>query len=91
MLNLSLTQHVRPRPQGNQFDTLQNNSYYGNFGLCGAPLSRTCDEPQSTPSIDHRQGTGLAGNLYCSDIDVEQRSEWLWVILHLSQEDQNGC
>ncbi|XP_052178174.1 receptor-like protein 7 [Diospyros lotus] len=31
-------------PKGNQFNTFQNNSYEGNSGLCGDPLSRHCGE-----------------------------------------------
>ncbi|XP_052177648.1 receptor-like protein 6 [Diospyros lotus] len=31
-------------PKGHQFNTFQNNSYEGNSGLCGEPLSRNCAE-----------------------------------------------
>ncbi|KAJ0733405.1 putative leucine-rich repeat domain superfamily [Helianthus annuus] len=30
-------------PQGKQFNTFENNSYLGNPGLCGKPLSKECD------------------------------------------------
>ncbi|GAB4856618.1 hypothetical protein Ancab_040495 [Ancistrocladus abbreviatus] len=35
----------------NQFETFQNDSYEGNIGLCGSPLSKKCgkDEGQSPP------------------------------------------
>ncbi|KAD7117664.1 hypothetical protein E3N88_04932 [Mikania micrantha] len=29
-------------PRGNQFNTFDNNSYMGNHGLCGKPLSKDC-------------------------------------------------
>jgi Leucine-rich repeat (LRR) protein len=41
-------------PRGKQFDTFQNNSFEGNPGLCGRPLTKTCknsDELPSQPSI----------------------------------------
>jgi Leucine-rich repeat (LRR) protein len=43
-----------PIPQGKQFGTFENNSFEGNPGLCGRPLTKTCanfDEPTSQPSI----------------------------------------
>ncbi|KAI9095374.1 hypothetical protein K1719_026408 [Acacia pycnantha] len=52
-LNLSHNQLEGMIPKGKQFDTFQNDSYEGNLGLCGAPLSKTCniDERESpTPS-----------------------------------------
>ncbi|XP_031252290.1 receptor-like protein 33 isoform X2 [Pistacia vera] len=58
VLNLSYNQLVGSIPQGNQFYTFQNDSYIGNFGLCGSPLSRKCirDEPPSpVPSIYHEE------------------------------------
>jgi hypothetical protein len=54
MLNLSQNQLIGPIPQGKQFDTFQNDSYYGNLGLCGLPLSikcRTDASPLPSPSI----------------------------------------
>ncbi|KAM3698938.1 hypothetical protein ACJW31_06G224300 [Castanea mollissima] len=41
-LNLSRNQLTGPIPQGKQFGTFENNSYYGNLGLCGFPLSIKC-------------------------------------------------
>ncbi|XP_059449495.1 receptor-like protein 9DC3 [Corylus avellana] len=33
-----------PIPRGNQLDTFQNNSFGGNTGLCGSPLSKKCGD-----------------------------------------------
>ncbi|XP_031276222.1 receptor-like protein 9DC3 [Pistacia vera] len=56
VLNLSYNQLVGYIPQGNQFNTFQNDSYIGNLGLCGSLLSKKCgnDVPSSPiPSIYH--------------------------------------
>ncbi|KAI9071922.1 hypothetical protein K1719_046108 [Acacia pycnantha] len=53
ILNLSQNQLEGMIPKGKQFNKFQNDSYEGNLGLCGAPLSKTCntDEGESpTPS-----------------------------------------
>uniref|UniRef100_A0A2N9EGC0 Disease resistance R13L4/SHOC-2-like LRR domain-containing protein n=1 Tax=Fagus sylvatica TaxID=28930 RepID=A0A2N9EGC0_FAGSY len=50
VLNLSQNQLTGPIPQGKQFDTFQNDSYYGNLGLCGPPLSIKCSKDASQPS-----------------------------------------
>ncbi|CAL5390992.1 unnamed protein product [Camellia sinensis] len=36
-------------PRGNQFDTFENNSYDGNSGLCGYPLSKLCGNSEASP------------------------------------------
>ncbi|XP_039158986.1 receptor like protein 22-like [Eucalyptus grandis] len=38
-----------PIPQLNQFTTFENNSFGGNFGLCGGPLTKKCGNPIETP------------------------------------------
>ncbi|KAL4618741.1 hypothetical protein ACB092_06G033000 [Castanea dentata] len=50
MLNLSQNQLIGPIPQGKQFNTFGNESYDGNSGLCGFPLSIKCstNEPPAT-------------------------------------------
>ncbi|KAK7818028.1 receptor-like protein 33 [Quercus suber] len=44
VLNLSENHLVGPIPVGNQFNTFANVSYFGNLGLCGLPLTRTCGD-----------------------------------------------
>ncbi|XVE84703.1 hypothetical protein DITRI_Ditri17bG0034500 [Diplodiscus trichospermus] len=43
-LNLSYNQLGGSIPQSNQFNTFSNDSYKGNPGLCGPPLSWKCNE-----------------------------------------------
>ncbi|GLT47988.1 hypothetical protein SLA2020_216330 [Shorea laevis] len=50
VLNLSNNHLVGRIPQGNQFNTFGNGSYEGNFGLCGIPLSKSCDGSGTPPS-----------------------------------------
>ncbi|GLT83742.1 hypothetical protein SLE2022_020140 [Rubroshorea leprosula] len=49
-LNLSNNHLVGRIPQGNQFNTFGNDSYEGNLGLCGFPLSKSCDGNGTQPS-----------------------------------------
>ncbi|XVE53082.1 hypothetical protein DITRI_Ditri02bG0176100 [Diplodiscus trichospermus] len=42
VLNLSYNNLTRLIPRGNHFDTFTNDSYYGNLGLYGFPLSKGC-------------------------------------------------
>ncbi|KAL1818009.1 hypothetical protein ACET3Z_020583 [Daucus carota] len=48
-----LTGHI---PQGTQFSTFDNNSYIGNSGLCGFPVSKNCGPLQSPPD-DNEDGS----------------------------------
>ncbi|XP_047953346.1 receptor-like protein 9DC3 [Salvia hispanica] len=43
-LNLSVNNFVGQIPRSNQFFTFDNDSYMGNMGLCGLPLTRKCTE-----------------------------------------------
>ncbi|BBH02108.1 receptor like protein 34, partial [Prunus dulcis] len=57
--NVSKNQLVGPIPHGKQFDTFDNDSYSGNTGLCGLPLSKTCGPHQSSPQdgdLEHENG-----------------------------------
>ncbi|XP_044484984.1 receptor-like protein 7 [Mangifera indica] len=51
-LNLSQNQLVGLIPQGNQFNTFSSDSYNGNLGLCGPPLTKKCEEPTSSTFHD---------------------------------------
>ncbi|GKV52043.1 hypothetical protein SLEP1_g58650 [Rubroshorea leprosula] len=50
VLNLSNNHLIGRIPQGNQFNTFGNGSYEGNLGLCGIPLSKSCDGIGTSPS-----------------------------------------
>ncbi|GKV43698.1 hypothetical protein SLEP1_g50958 [Rubroshorea leprosula] len=50
VLNLSNNHLVGRIPLGNQFNTFGNGSYEGNLGLCGIPLSKSCDGIGTPPS-----------------------------------------
>ncbi|KAK4775147.1 hypothetical protein SAY86_010082 [Trapa natans] len=59
--NVSYNQLSGSIPQGKQFDTFDNTSYLGNFGLCGRPLSKRCqspgkEEPQFVEPTDNSLG-----------------------------------
>uniref|UniRef100_A0A2C9WLW7 Uncharacterized protein n=3 Tax=Manihot esculenta TaxID=3983 RepID=A0A2C9WLW7_MANES len=43
-------------PQGKQFDTFQNDSYIGNSGLCGIPLSIKCGNSEALPPSFSHEG-----------------------------------
>ncbi|KAL0005486.1 hypothetical protein SO802_013047 [Lithocarpus litseifolius] len=45
--NVSDNHLIGPIPQGQQFSTFQNDSYLGNTGLCGSPLTKKCKISES--------------------------------------------
>ncbi|KAL7218694.1 hypothetical protein ACSBR2_011877 [Camellia fascicularis] len=49
VLNVSNNNLTGPIPHGKQLNTFENNSYEGNLGLCGDPLSRKCGKPKAPP------------------------------------------
>ncbi|KAL7168295.1 hypothetical protein ACSBR2_038686 [Camellia fascicularis] len=52
VFNLSWNHLDGPIPRGEQFDTFGNDSYVGNSGLCGFPLSKECNnQAQVQPGV----------------------------------------
>ncbi|XP_026384931.1 receptor-like protein 33 [Papaver somniferum] len=49
VLNLSFNQLEGKIPSGSQFQTFEVNSFEGNDGLCGAPISNSCTITESSP------------------------------------------
>ncbi|KAK9221116.1 hypothetical protein WN944_009541 [Citrus x changshan-huyou] len=59
VLNLSNNQLEGPIPGGPQFNTFGNDSYSGNLGLCGFPLSKSCsidEAPEPTTPTGFFEG-----------------------------------
>ncbi|XVF04093.1 hypothetical protein REPUB_Repub05bG0052000 [Reevesia pubescens] len=50
ILNVSENQLHGQIPQGKQFNTFGNDSFKGNNGLCGLPVSKSCSNIESPPS-----------------------------------------
>lgn len=61
VLNISQNHLEGAIARGEQFDTFSNDSYVGNYGLCGLPLSKNCNKisPPSTYSDEHEQKFGF--------------------------------
>ncbi|KDP27097.1 hypothetical protein JCGZ_20321 [Jatropha curcas] len=53
VLNLSYNRLEGHIPEGNQFSTFSNDSYVGNFGLCGFPMSKKCNNGKLPEPIFH--------------------------------------
>ncbi|KAG6662971.1 hypothetical protein CIPAW_03G279600 [Carya illinoinensis] len=64
--NVSNNLLTGPIPQGDQFGTFGNNSFEGNSGLCGRPLSKNCEDSNAylpappSISVDQSQESGSA-------------------------------
>ncbi|KAL7218695.1 hypothetical protein ACSBR2_011878 [Camellia fascicularis] len=74
-LNVSNNHLTGPIPQWKQFNTFENNSYEGNSGLCGDPLSTKCGmseapPPSPSPPLNSKQDNDSA---FLSAID--------WIII----------
>ncbi|CAL5391027.1 unnamed protein product [Camellia sinensis] len=59
-LNVSNNHLTGPIPHGKQFNTFENNSYEGNSGLCGDPLSRKCGKLEAPPTSNSEQDNDSA-------------------------------
>ena len=62
VLNLSNNQIMGAIPEGKQFNTFSNDSYKGNLGLCGLPLTKKCSkdpEQHSPPSLPFKREDGF--------------------------------
>ncbi|KAH1120801.1 hypothetical protein J1N35_003961 [Gossypium stocksii] len=62
VLRFSNNNLVGPIPSGKQFDTLEDDSYLGNLGLRGPPLSKECnnDEIPEPAQDEEDNGNGIA-------------------------------
>ncbi|KAM4108736.1 hypothetical protein ACB094_03G067800 [Castanea mollissima] len=58
--NASNNHLTGPIPQGQQFSTFGNDSYLGNIGLCGMPLTKKCkiSKTLTQPPPNSKQGEG---------------------------------
>ncbi|KAK1434940.1 hypothetical protein QVD17_00695 [Tagetes erecta] len=75
ILNVSFN-HLDGRiPQGKQFDTFDNNSYMGNRGLCGIPLSIECENSKVSTVFPSTNNNDY-GSLMPSDI-----IDWVVILL----------
>lgn len=62
VFNVSHNQLSGTIPQGGQFNTFGNDSYQGNLGLCGFPLSNNCvdhKKPSQLPQEEDDNGSGF--------------------------------
>ncbi|KAK9025637.1 hypothetical protein V6N11_038496 [Hibiscus sabdariffa] len=64
VLNFSHNKLEGPIPHGNQFNTFENDSYGGNMGLCGFPLTKQCDSGEgpnpAAPKLKEDEGSPIS-------------------------------
>ena len=63
-----------PIPQGQQFSTFENDSYLGNTGLCGMPLTKKCkiSKTLTQPPLNSKQGEGSK---------FPSKSDWIVIMM----------
>ncbi|XVE52923.1 hypothetical protein DITRI_Ditri02bG0163500 [Diplodiscus trichospermus] len=63
VLNLSYNKLIGQIPVGRQFNTFSNDSFIANFGLCGLPLSKKCNqnETQAPPAPSFAREQNASG------------------------------
>ncbi|GMH14459.1 hypothetical protein Nepgr_016300 [Nepenthes gracilis] len=77
--NVSQNRLVGPIPQGQQFATFENNSYSGNLGLCGYPLSKKCGDNEAPSQPQPR--------MVQDGSDSEYKGTFCWVMVGIGY----GC
>ena len=72
--NVSNNHLTGPIPQGQQFATFQSNSYLGNTGLCGSPLTKNCKSygTSTQPPPNPKQGEGS---------NFPSKSDWVVIMM----------
>uniref|UniRef100_A0A7N2LHQ8 Receptor-like protein 12 n=2 Tax=Quercus lobata TaxID=97700 RepID=A0A7N2LHQ8_QUELO len=73
-LNLSENYLFGHMPQGKQFNTFMNDSYYGNLGLCGFPMTKACGN-------DEGQQPSPSSTIQEDDFEFENGFHWKVVLL----------
>ncbi|KAL4598212.1 hypothetical protein ACB092_11G044400 [Castanea dentata] len=73
-LNLSENHLFGHIPQGKQFNTFMNDSYYGNHGLCGFPMTKACGN-------DEGQQPSPSSTIQEDDFEFENGFHWKVVLL----------
>lgn len=72
-LNLSKNYLFGHIPQGKQFNTFTNDSYYGNLGLCGFPMTKACGN-------DEGQQPSPSSTIQEDDFEFENGFHWKVVL-----------
>jgi hypothetical protein len=95
ILNLSNNQLEGRIPRSRQFVSFENNSFDGNVGLCGPPLSKQCGTPhtprEAHPETSHKDdiililftgvgfGVGFAGAILMKQVWIRRCFRILWI------------